>query len=59
MRKEDQARGVVERLASLEPIGAFRERGNIGLCVDATGVGRAGVDMLKHEIEAIERRLRH
>lgn len=52
-------RVVVERLASLEPIGAFRERRNIGLCVDATGVGRTGVDMLKHEIEAIERRLRH
>jgi hypothetical protein len=44
------ARGVVDRLCKLEPVGAFGERREIGLCVDATGVGRAVVDMLSEQL---------
>ncbi len=44
------ASGVVDRLCKLEPTGAFGERGEIGLVVDATGVGRAVVDMLSREL---------
>lgn len=44
------AAGVVDRLHKLEPVGAFGERREIGLCVDATGVGRAVVDMLSAEL---------
>jgi hypothetical protein len=47
---EKIAAGVVDRLHKLEPVGAFGERREIGLCVDATGVGRAVVDMLYGEI---------
>lgn len=44
------ARGVIDRLCKLEPVGAFGERREIGLCVDATGVGRAVVDMLTEQL---------
>jgi hypothetical protein len=37
---------LTAKMAELEPTGAFGERGELGLCVDATGVGRAVVDML-------------
>jgi hypothetical protein len=47
---EKIAIGVVDRLHKLEPVGAFGERREIGLCVDATGVGRAVVDMLAAEL---------
>lgn len=47
---EKIAAGVVDRLCRLEPVGAFGERGAIGLVVDATGVGRAVVDMLSREL---------
>jgi hypothetical protein len=44
------AAGVVDRLHKLEPVGAFGERRDVGLCVDATGVGRAVVDMLSEQL---------
>jgi hypothetical protein len=44
------ADGIVSRLRELEPTGAFGERGTIGLVVDATGVGRAVVDMLTERL---------
>ena len=47
---EKIAAGVVDRLCKLEPVGAFGERRDIGLCVDATGVGRAVVDMLSEQL---------
>jgi len=46
------ADGIVSRLRELEPTGAFGERGTIGLVVDATGVGRAVVDMLTERLQA-------
>jgi hypothetical protein len=47
------ADGIVRRLRELEPTGAFGERGTIGLAVDATGVGRAVVDMLTQRLSKI------
>jgi len=44
------ADGIVSRLRELEPTGAFGERGTVGLVVDATGVGRAVVDMLTERL---------
>lgn len=44
------ADGIVSRLRELEPTGAFGERGTVGLVVDATGVGRAIVDMLTERL---------
>jgi hypothetical protein len=44
------ARAVVSKLVELEPVGAFGERADIGLCVDAGGVGRAVVDMIRDEL---------
>jgi hypothetical protein len=44
------ADGIVSRVRELEPTGAFGERGTIGLVVDATGVGRAVVDMLTERV---------
>ena len=49
---EKIAAGIVDRLCKLEPVGAFGERRDIGLCVDATGVGRAVVDMLYEQLHA-------
>lgn len=44
------ADGIVSRLRELEPVGEFGERGRVGLAVDATGVGRAIVDMLMERL---------
>jgi hypothetical protein len=46
------ADGIVRRLKELEPTGEFGERGQLGLVVDATGVGRAIVDMLMQRLRA-------
>jgi hypothetical protein len=43
---------IAAKAAQLEPTGAFGERGQIGLCVDATGVGRAVCDMLSSRIRS-------
>ena len=50
---EKIAKGVVRRLVELEPGDIFGQRFPIGLCVDATGVGRGVVDMLHREIRAL------
>jgi hypothetical protein len=42
--------GVVRRIITLTPAGPLGIRDDVGLVVDATGVGRAVVDMLKEEI---------
>lgn len=44
------ASAVVSKLCELEPVGAFGERAEIGLCVDAGGVGRAVCDMIRAEL---------
>jgi hypothetical protein len=41
---------IGRKIADLEPMGAFGERGEIGLVVDATGVGRALCDMLSSRL---------
>jgi hypothetical protein len=43
---------VAAKAAQLEPTGAFGERGEIGLCVDGTGVGRAVCDMLSSRLRS-------
>jgi hypothetical protein len=43
---------ITAKLCKLEPTGAFGERGEIGLCVDGTGVGRAVCDMLTARIKS-------
>jgi hypothetical protein len=43
---------IAAKLAQLEPVGMFGEQGEIGLCVDATGVGRALVDMLSSRLRS-------
>ena len=43
---------ITAKLAQLEPRGGFGERGEIGLIVDATGVGRAVCDMLTSRIKS-------
>jgi hypothetical protein len=43
---------IGRKIAQLEPMGAFGERGEIGLCVDATGVGRALCDMLSSRLRS-------
>ncbi len=49
------ARAVVAKCLELEPVGAFGERREIGLIVDAGGVGRAVADLIQQEIKAIPR----
>lgn len=49
------ARAVVQKCAELEPVGAFGERREIGLIVDAGGVGRAVADLIREEIQALPR----
>src|SRR3954447_18834243 len=46
-------RGVVDRIITLTPAGPFGVRDDVGLVVDATGVGRAVVDMLREEIRGL------
>jgi hypothetical protein len=43
---------ISRKICDLEPTGAFGERGQIGLCVDATGVGRALCDMLSSRLRS-------
>jgi hypothetical protein len=43
---------LAAKVAQLEPTGAFGERGEIGLCVDATGVGRAVCEMVKTRLRS-------
>ena len=50
------AAGVVKKLIELEPVGEFGDRDprpEIGLCVDAGGVGRAVVDMIRDELSRL------
>jgi hypothetical protein len=44
------AAGIAKRLAELEPVGAFNERGKVGLCIDAGGVGRGVLGPVAEEI---------
>jgi|SRR5215207_7925530 len=43
---------LAAKVLQLEPTGAFGERGDIGLCVDATGVGRAVCEMVKTRLRS-------
>jgi hypothetical protein len=44
------AAAVVSKCCELEPVGAFGERPDIGLVIDAGGVGRAVRDLVREEI---------
>jgi hypothetical protein len=44
------AQAVVAKCCELEPVGAFGERPDIGLIIDAGGVGRAVRDLVREEI---------
>jgi hypothetical protein len=44
------AKAVVAKCCELEPVGAFGERPDIGLIIDAGGVGRAVRDLVREEI---------
>jgi hypothetical protein len=46
----DIARAVVKKLVELEPVGAFGERADLGLVIDAGGGGRAVRDLVRQEI---------
>src|SRR5215207_2184398 len=52
---ERTADQIAAKVGQLEPTGAFGERGEIGLCVDATGVGRAVCDMLTSRLRSLTR----
>jgi hypothetical protein len=47
------ARAVVRKCVELEPLGAFGERADIGLVLDAGGVGRAVRDLVREEIRKL------
>lgn len=47
------AAAVVSKVAELEPVGAFGERADIGLIIDAGGVGRAVRDLVREEIRKL------
>jgi hypothetical protein len=47
------ARAVVAKCVELEPSGAFGERRDIGLVIDAGGVGRAVRDLVRDEIRKL------
>jgi hypothetical protein len=47
------ARAVVSKCCELEPVGAFGERADIGLIIDAGGVGRAVRDLVREEIRKL------
>lgn len=49
------AAAVVSKCAELEPVGAFGERADIGLIIDAGGVGRAVRDLVREEIRKLGR----
>lgn len=44
------ADGVVKKLIELTPFGGFGERDEIGLCVDAGGVGRAVLNIIEERL---------
>lgn len=44
------AKAVVSKVCELEPVGAFGERNDVGLVIDAGGVGRAVRDLVKAEL---------
>lgn len=44
------AKAVVAKCAELEPVGAFGERRDVGLIIDAGGVGRAVRNLVREEI---------
>ncbi len=52
----DIARAVVAKCRELEPVGIFGERAEIGLIVDAGGVGRAVSDLIRAEIRELGKR---
>lgn len=47
------AKAVVSKCCELEPVGAFGERPDIGLIIDAGGVGRAVRDLVREEIRKL------
>ncbi len=47
------AKAVVSKCCELEPVGAFGERPDIGLIIDAGGVGRAVRDLVGDEIRKL------
>lgn len=47
------AKAVVSKCCELEPVGAFGERPDIGLIIDAGGVGRAVRDLVRDEIRKL------
>jgi hypothetical protein len=47
------AKAVVAKCCELEPVGAFGERPDIGLIIDAGGVGRAVRDLVREEIRKL------
>jgi hypothetical protein len=47
------AKAVVAKCVELEPVGAFGERPDIGLIIDAGGVGRAVRDLVRDEIRKL------
>jgi hypothetical protein len=49
-------RGLLRRIDTLGKTGDFDERQTVGLAVDATGVGRGPVDMLRSAINSIDER---
>lgn len=46
------AKAVVSKVCELEPVGAFGEKPDIGLIIDAGGVGRAVRDLVKAELSS-------
>lgn len=46
------AAGVVAKLIELTPVGGFGERDEIGLCVDAGGVGRAVLNIIQERLRS-------
>lgn len=49
------AAAVVKKTLELEPVGAFGERNDVGLIIDAGGVGRAVRDLVKAELDTAAR----
>ena len=47
------AAAVVAKCVELEPVGAFGERADIGLIIDAGGVGRAVRDLVRDEVRKL------
>lgn len=47
------AAAVVGKVCELEPVGAFGERNDVGLIIDAGGVGRAVRDLVRDELRKL------